>query len=46
MDMKADPIIIGLISVLFGILMIIYPYLVGYLVGIFLIAYGILKLLS
>jgi len=35
--------LIGIIAILVGILMIIYPELVGYLVGIFLIAYGILE---
>jgi len=35
--------LIGIIAILVGILMIIYPQLVGYLVGIFLIAYGILE---
>jgi hypothetical protein len=46
MDGKTDPKILGLIAVLIGILMLIYPFLVGYLVGIFLIAYGLLKVFS
>ncbi|WP_429222551.1 DUF3096 domain-containing protein [Methanobacterium oryzae] len=46
--MKSDstPQLIGIIAILIGILMIIYPQLVGYLVGIFLIAYGILEVIK
>ncbi len=44
MKIKTEPRIIGILALLIGILMIIYPPLVGYLVGIFLIIYGILKL--
>ncbi|MEN4007019.1 MAG: DUF3096 domain-containing protein [Methanobacteriaceae archaeon] len=40
------PKLIGIIAILVGILMIIYPQLVGYLVGIFLIAYGILEVIK
>lgn len=43
MDTKTDPKMIGLLAVLIGILMLIYPFLVGYLVGIFLVIYGLLK---
>ncbi|MBC7101256.1 DUF3096 domain-containing protein [Methanothermobacter tenebrarum] len=43
MEAKTDPRVIGILAIIIGILMIIYPYLVGYLVGIFLIVYGILK---
>ncbi len=43
MDMKSDPKIIGIVAILIGILMFIWPSLVGYLVGIFLIIYGLLK---
>ena len=38
--------LIGIIAILVGIIMIIYPPLVGYLVGIFLIAYGILEVIK
>jgi len=34
---KMDPRIIGVIALIIGIIMLIYPQLVGYLVGIFLI---------
>jgi len=43
MEAKNESRIIGILAVIIGILMIIYPYLVGYLVGIFLIVYGLLK---
>lgn len=46
METTTEPKVIGLLAVLIGILMIIYPNLVGYLVGLFLIAYGILKIFS
>ncbi|MCK9151768.1 hypothetical protein [Methanobacterium alcaliphilum] len=46
MDTKTDPKILGLLAVLIGLLMIIYPFLVGYLVGIFLVGYGLLKVFS
>lgn len=46
MDKKTDPQLIGLIAVLIGILMLIFPDLVGYLVGIFLIIYGLLKVFT
>lgn len=43
MDMKSDTKIIGIVAILIGILMLIRPELIGYLVGIFLIIYGLLK---
>jgi uncharacterized membrane protein HdeD (DUF308 family) len=46
MTPKIDPKLIGILAVLIGVLMIIYPQLVGYLVGIFLIAYGILEIIK
>lgn len=46
MDTKTDPKMIGLLAVLIGILMLIYPFLVGYLVGIFLVIYGLLKVFT
>ncbi|AEG18779.1 DUF3096 domain-containing protein [Methanobacterium paludis] len=36
----------GIIAIILGILMLIYPQLVGYLVGIFLIIYGVMELLK
>ena len=36
----------GIITIILGILMLIYPQLVGYLVGIFLIIYGVMELLK
>lgn len=44
MESENENRIVGLLAVLIGILMIIYPQLVGYLVGIFLIIYGVLKI--
>ncbi|SCG86186.1 hypothetical protein [Methanobacterium congolense] len=38
--------ILGIIAIILGVLMIIYPQLVGYLVGIFLVIYGILTLIK
>jgi uncharacterized membrane protein HdeD (DUF308 family) len=38
--------ILGIIAIILGVLMIIYPQLVGYLVGIFLVIYGIMTLLK
>ncbi|HOQ18752.1 MAG TPA: DUF3096 domain-containing protein [Methanothermobacter thermautotrophicus] len=46
MESENENRIVGLLAVLIGILMIIYPQLVGYLVGIFLIIYGVLKVFS
>ncbi|AXV38791.1 MAG: hypothetical protein CIT01_10225 [Methanobacterium sp. BRmetb2] len=34
----------GVIALIIGIIMLIYPQLVGYLVGIFLIIYGLFTL--
>jgi uncharacterized membrane protein HdeD (DUF308 family) len=36
--------IFSIVAIIFGVLIIIYPQIVGYLVGIFLIVYGILEL--
>ncbi|MBI5681154.1 MAG: hypothetical protein HZC47_09690 [Methanobacterium sp.] len=46
--MKSDstPQLLGVLAIVIGILMIIYPLLVGYLAGIFLIAYGILEVIK
>lgn len=38
--------LMGVIAIIVGILMFIYPQLVGYLVGIFLIIYGVMELLK
>ena len=38
--------IFSVVAIIFGVLIIIYPQIVGYLVGIFLIAYGILELIK
>ncbi|ADL58315.1 conserved hypothetical protein [Methanothermobacter marburgensis str. Marburg] len=46
MKSETETRVVGLLAVLIGILMIIYPQLVGYLVGVFLIAYGLLKIFS
>ncbi|ADP77558.1 hypothetical protein Mfer_0759 [Methanothermus fervidus DSM 2088] len=37
---------IGILAVIVGILMLIYPLLVGYLAGIFLIVYGVVKIFT
>jgi len=46
--MKSDvkPQILGIIAIIFGILILIFPPLLSYLVGIFLIAYGILEVIK
>jgi uncharacterized membrane protein HdeD (DUF308 family) len=46
MNSKTNREVIGIIAIIMGILIIIYPQLVGYLVGIFLVAYGILELIN
>ncbi len=38
--------IIAIIAIILGVLMLIYPQLVGYLAGLFLIIYGILELIK
>ncbi|HMK54909.1 MAG TPA: DUF3096 domain-containing protein [Methanobacteriaceae archaeon] len=38
--------VIGIVAIIIGILMLIYPQLVGYLVGLFLLIYGILELIK
>ncbi len=38
--------IIGIAAIIIGILMLIYPQLVGYLVGLFLLIYGIMELIK
>lgn len=47
-DMKEDTTkeIIAIIAIILGVLMLIYPQLVGYLAGLFLIIYGILELIK
>jgi len=46
MNDSADPRILGLLAILVGILIVIYPILVGYVVGIALVAYGLLKIFT
>jgi hypothetical protein len=46
MNDSTDPRILGLLAILVGILIVIYPILVGYVVGISLVAYGLLKILT
>jgi uncharacterized membrane protein HdeD (DUF308 family) len=47
-SMKEDTTreIISIIAIILGVLMLIYPQLVGYLAGLFLIIYGILELIK
>lgn len=37
--------VIGIVAIIIGILIIVYPPLVGYLAGIFLVIYGVLELI-
>jgi len=37
--------IIGIVAIIIGILIIVYPALLGWLVGIFLVIYGVLELI-
>ncbi|HSQ02029.1 MAG TPA: hypothetical protein VLM77_02140 [Methanobacterium sp.] len=46
MNSKTNREIIGIIAIIVGILIILYPLLVGYLVGIFLVIYGIMELIN
>jgi uncharacterized membrane protein HdeD (DUF308 family) len=38
--------IIGIVAIIMGILIIVYPFLIGWLVGIFLVIYGVLELIK
>lgn len=42
----STPQLMGIIAILVGILIIIYPTLVAYIIGIALIAYGILEVIK
>ncbi|WP_414469360.1 hypothetical protein [Methanobacterium sp. ACI-7] len=42
----STPQLMGIIAILVGILIIIYPALVAYIIGIALIAYGILEVIK
>ncbi|MBP2046569.1 DUF3096 domain-containing protein [Methanobacterium aggregans] len=46
MESDTNREILGIIAIIIGVLMIIYPQLVGYLVGIFLVIYGIMTLIK
>jgi uncharacterized membrane protein HdeD (DUF308 family) len=46
MDRENIRQIIGIAAIIIGILLFIYPQLVGYLVGVFLLAYGIVELIK
>ena len=46
MKTDARPQIIGIIAIIFGIVIILVPQLLSILVGIFLIAYGILEIIK
>jgi len=45
-SMRDDRIreLVSVVAIIFGVLIIIFPQIVGYLVGIFLIIYGIMEL--
>ncbi|MDO5851997.1 MAG: hypothetical protein Q4Q23_05885 [Methanobacteriaceae archaeon] len=38
--------IIGLIAIVLGVLIFIYPNLVAYLIGIFLVIFGVLEIIK
>jgi len=44
MEQEKTRQIIGVVAIVLGVLIIIYPNLVGYLVGIFLVIYGVLEI--
>ncbi len=46
MNSNTNREIIGIIAIIVGVLILIYPLLVGYLIGIFLVIYGIMELIN
>ena len=46
MKLQKNAIIIGIIAIIAGIIILVYPAILGWIVGIFLIIYGILALLG
>jgi len=46
--MKAlmSPVVLGILAIVVGILIIVFPHLVAWIVGIFLIIWGVLTLLG
>jgi hypothetical protein len=38
--------IMGIVAIILGILIIVYPYLIGWLAGIFLVIYGVMELVK
>ncbi len=45
MEEKTTKEIIGIVAIILGVLIIVYPYLIGWLAGIFLVIYGVLELI-
>jgi uncharacterized membrane protein HdeD (DUF308 family) len=46
MNPKTNRELMGIIAIIVGIILIVYPPIVAYLLGILLIAYGIMELVS
>ncbi len=46
MNSNTNREIIGIVAIIVGVLILIYPLLVGYLVGIFLVIFGIMELIN
>lgn len=46
MNSKTNHEIVAVIAIVVGILILVYPLLVGYLAGIFLVIFGIMELIN
>jgi uncharacterized membrane protein HdeD (DUF308 family) len=45
-DIQMWPLVIGIISILFGILVMVWPKIIAYLVGLYFIAIGVLWIID
>lgn len=45
-DVQIWPLVIGIVSILFGILVIVKPKIIAYLVGFYFIAIGVLWIID
>jgi uncharacterized membrane protein HdeD (DUF308 family) len=45
-DIQTWPLVIGIVSILFGILVMVWPKIIAYLVGLYFIAIGVLWIID
>ena len=45
-DIQTLPLVVGIISILAGILVIVWPKIIAYLVGLYFIAIGVLWIID